>query len=113
MKTGPRTARNWPRPAAGLPAACLEAACTERSAAAGGGGGGWPCPHPPGSFSPGDSSGEGGWEKDEGVGAVSEGERQSPGLQTKFLGGGWAGRWWEVGAIGKAGNVLRTTHPPF
>ena len=30
--------------AAGLPAACLGAACTERSAAAGGGGGGWPCP---------------------------------------------------------------------
>lgn len=44
MKTWPRTARNWPRPLAGIPAACLGAACTKRSAAAGGGGGGWPCP---------------------------------------------------------------------
>ena len=29
---------------------------------------------------------------------MSGGERRSPGLQTKFLGGGGAGRWWEVGA---------------
>lgn len=68
--------------------------------------------HPLGSFSHGDSSRDGGWEKDVGVGAVSGGERQSPGLQTKFLGGGWARRWWEVGALGKAGNVLKTT-PAF
>lgn len=47
------------------------------------------------------------------MGAVSGGERQSPGLQTKFLGGGWARRWWEVGALGKAGNVLKTTPPPL
>lgn len=39
---------------------------------------------------------------------MSGGERESPGLQTKFIGAGLDRIRWEVGAVGKEGDVLRT-----